>query len=122
MKPTERSSAPERSASTSSGATVNTRSAGRSAAPLPVPTTRVPSTTAKARPCSFLPFATTNSTSRSAATAVVRRCADAGEQVVFVFTIGARDVDERTGERVLLPRERLADDVVGEAHPEPGGV
>ena len=45
-----------------------------------------------------------------------------GEEIVLGLAVGDAGVDERAGEHELLPREHLADDVVGEPHPEPVGI
>src|SRR3954470_24966861 len=115
MNPTDSSSVPSCRACASGGVAVNVTSGGAAGGPSPRSTTVPFSTRAHDRACSFLPAATTNSTSTITLT-------NAGEQVVLELAVGLAVVDERTGERVLLPWEHFADHVVGQPHPKPRRV
>src|SRR6185369_11641369 len=121
MKPTERSSAPSCSAWASPGVVVNVTSAARSGAPSPRSITLASATRAHARACSFLPAATTNSTTNSPRAApsgtVDGSGAEPGEQVVLELAFGYAVVDQRAHEREFLPREDLTDYGVGKTHP-----
>src|SRR5689334_19644518 len=121
MKPTERSSLRSCSACASGSVIVNMMSgspaAVSSAAALPSSSTR----SATRRSC-CLPFATTKSTRVVMASRPTRGLAQACEEIVLVLAVAARHVDERAGERELLPREHPPDHVVGQAHPEAGRI
>src|SRR6266550_3606889 len=115
MNPTDKSSDPSCRACASGGVAVNVTSAASGAAPSPCSATDPLSTRAQDRPCSFLPAATTNSTSTVALTY-------SREEVVLELTVGFAVVDQRPREREFLPREHLADHVIGQSHPEARGV
>src|SRR5437016_4653835 len=124
MKPTERSSVPSWSDAASTGVAVNVTSAGSAGAPSARSSTSASRTRAHPRACSFFPAATTNSTTTSPLRSgtVDGAGAEPGEEIVFVFAFGHAVVDQRAHECEFLPREHLADDVVGKAHPVPFGV
>src|SRR6476660_909174 len=127
MKPTVRSSVPSCSAAASAGVAVKVMSAGSAGAPSPRSTTAASAMRAQTRACSFLPAATTNSTmtgpwGTTASGTIDGPSAESGEQIVFELAFGHAVVDQRAHERELLPREDLANDLVGEAHPMTLGI
>src|SRR5262249_33426709 len=124
MKPTDRSSEPSCNACASAGVHVNVIVAGSGDAPSPCAASAPPSMRAQLRATSFLPAATTNSTTTGPvgpadSAGMARMGTKAGEHVVFELAVGHTVVDERSREHELLPREDLAHHVIGEAHPEP---
>src|SRR5580765_4069686 len=127
MKPTVRSSVPSCNAAASAGVAVKVTSAGSAGAPSPRSTTAASEMRAQPRAWSFFPAATTNSTmtgpcGTTASGTIDGPGPESGEQIIFELAFGHAVVDQRPHERELLPREDLADDVVGEAHPMTFGI